>query len=144
MIDCAVAGRGTALPALPDVDGLAQSSYRPNIAALDGRAFVGMRGMTDVAVSSSVGNQTPTIGEAYSVSLDGGRTFGAPAPMSRARWAAAALVPDSNGPGLRERADRTVDGRFVYVYADGRLAAPAPDPRVGRGAIFIEIVTVPR
>ncbi|MGZ8514455.1 MAG: hypothetical protein ACXWXA_05370, partial [Candidatus Limnocylindrales bacterium] len=132
------------LPRLPDVDGLAQSSYRPNIAAADGRVFVGMRGITDVAQGSAVGRQIPTIGEAYAVSLDGGRSFSAPSPISRDRWNAAALEPETNGPGLRERADRTVDGRFVYVYADGRLAAPAPDPRVGRAAIFIGIFAGPR
>ena len=91
-----------------------------------------------------VGFQILTIGEAYAISLDGGRTFSAPSPISPDRWNAAALEPETNGPGLRERADRTVDGRFVYVYADGRFAAPAPDPRVGRAAIFIRVFAVPR
>ncbi len=132
------------LPPLRDVDGLAQSSYRPNIAAVDGRVFVGVRGITDVARGTGVGRQIPTIGEAYAVSLDGGRTFSAPSPISPDRWNAATLKPETNGPGLRERADRTVDGRFVYVYADGRFAAPAPDPRVGRAALFIGVFAVPR
>jgi hypothetical protein len=127
------------LPPLPDVGGLAQSSYRPSVAAVDGRVFVGMRGITDVAQGSGAGRQIPTIGEAYAISLDGGRTFSAPGPISSERWNAAALGPATNGPGLRERADRTVDGRFLYVYADGRFGAPAPDPRVGRAAIFIAV-----
>jgi hypothetical protein len=133
-----------ALPSLPDVNGLTQSSYRPNIAAVDGRVFVGLRGITDVARGTRAGRQIPTIGEAYAVSLDGGRRFSPPGLISSDRWNAAALEPTTNGPGLRERADRTVDGRFVYVYADGRFAAPVPDPRVGRAAIYIEVVAAPR
>jgi hypothetical protein len=136
--------RWVVLPSLPNVAGLAQSSYRPSVAAVDGIVFVGLRGMTDVAVGTSSSRHLPTAGEAYAVSLDGGRTYGEPRPISPARWNAAALEPETNGPGLRERADRTVDGRLVYVYADGRFAAPAPSPHVGRAAIFIGVFTVSR
>jgi hypothetical protein len=141
--DQALTWTWTVLAPLADVDGRAQSSYRPNVAAVDGRVFVGVRGITDVAKGSCVGRRIPTIGEAYAVSLDAGRTFTAPSPISPFRWNAAALKPDTNGPGLRERADRTVDGRFVYVYADGRSAAPAPDPRVGRAAVYIGVFAMP-
>jgi len=135
--DDGLSWRWVVLPPLPDIDGLAQSSYRPNLATVDGQVFVGLRGITDVAPGTRSGLRIPTVGEAYAVSLDGGQTFGEPRPISAGRWNAAALEPRTNGPGLRERADRTPDGRFVYAYADGRFAAPAGDPRVGRAAIFL-------
>jgi hypothetical protein len=67
----------------------------------------------DDLIPSAVGRQLPTIGEAYAVSVDGGRTLSRPSPISPDRWNAAALEPETNGPCLREREDRTVEGRFV-------------------------------
>lgn len=131
------------LPSLPAVGGRPQSSYRPNVVASDGLVFVGLRGITDVAAGLSPALHGPTIGLAYSLSLDGGATFSAPVALTTARWNAGALDPATNGPGLRERAEQTADGTVVYAYADGRLAAPRPSARYGRATIFAVRVRVP-
>lgn len=131
------------LPSLPAVGGRPQSSYRPNVVAADGLVFVGLRGITDVAAGLSPSLHRPTIGAYYSVSLDGGRTFSEPVTLATVRWNAGALDPATNGPGLRERAERSADGTVVYAYADGRLAAPRPSARYGRATVFAVRVRVP-
>jgi hypothetical protein len=78
----------------------------------------------------------PTVGASIAISSDGGATFGAPVAVSDVRWAAAALRPGTNGPGLRERADRLADGRFVYAWADGRLGGAGTESVTGRSAVF--------
>ena len=134
--------RWTTLPALPAVAGRLQSSFRPSLTASGGIVVVGLRGISDVPSGTRPGGWIPTIGAAYAVSVDGGRTFGAPRPISSARWSAASLASATNGPGLRDRSDRLADGRVFYAYGDGRLARPAPDPRAGRAAVFGALIEV--
>lgn len=132
----------TAVPALPSVDGRLQSAYRPSLVALDGRVVLAMRGITDVPAGTSPARRLPTIGLYVAVSSDDGATFDAPVPLEATRWHAAALSPGTNGPGLRERAERLADGRVVYVWADGRLGGSLPDLTTGRAAVSSVIVSV--
>jgi len=111
------------------------SSFKPTVTARDGIVFVGFHVITD-ARSGTAGARRPVVGTYFAVSVDGGRTYAAPAPVTRTRWPAAALERGVNGPGLRERADFTADGHVFYVYGDGRRAAPSPDRAWGRGAIY--------
>ena len=115
------------------------SSFKPTVAARDGVVFVGFHVITDVR-SGTAGVRRPVIGTYFAVSVDGGRTYGRPAPVTGTRWRAAALERGVNGPGLRERADFTADGHVFYVYGDGRRAAPAPSRAWGRGAIYGALV----
>ena len=124
------------LPGRPATGGGLGSSFKPTLAARDGVVFVGFHVITDVPRGTSAHRHRPVVGTYFAVSLDGGRTFAAPAAVTPVRWPAAALERGVNGPGLRERADFTADGRVFYAYADGRRAAPAPSAAWGRGAIY--------
>jgi hypothetical protein len=124
------------LPGRPAAGGGLGSSFKPSLAARDGIVFVGFHVITDPPRGTSPGRQVPVVGTYYVVSLDGGRTFATPARVTSARWNAAALERSVNGPGLRERADFTADGRVFYAYGDGRRAAPAPSAAWGRGSIY--------
>jgi hypothetical protein len=124
------------VPALAPVDGRAQSSFKPNLVAGNGFVFVGLHGIDDLPEGTSASRHIPTIGTGYAVSFDGGLTFAPPKAVSAVRWNAAALEPNRNGPGLRERAERAADGGVFYAYGDGRLAAPPPDHSAGRAAVF--------
>lgn len=123
------------LPGTVAAGGGLGSSYKPSLAVRDGVVFVGFHVITD-RVAGHAASHHPVVGTYYAVSLDGGRTFAKPAPITSARWPAAALERGVNGPGLRERADFTADGHVFYVYGDGRRAALAPAGTYGRGAIF--------
>lgn len=72
-----------------------------------------------------------------SASSDGGVTFSRPRAISPTRWALQALARAGNRAGLRDRAAQTADGRVVYVYGNGRKAAPAPDPSEGFSMIHL-------
>ncbi|MGD0019563.1 MAG: sialidase family protein [Candidatus Limnocylindrales bacterium] len=121
------------LAALPPIEGRPQSSFKPTLAARDGVVFVGFHGLTDIPA----GIKDPaTVGTYYAVSYDSGGSFTAPARISARRWNPNDLATDSNGPGLRERADLGADGIIRFAYGDGRLAARYP----GRSAVFVAIV----
>jgi len=105
--------------------------------------FVGLRGITDVPAGTAPSLHRPTIGIAYSLSLDGGRTFTPPTAITATRWNAAGLDPATNGPGLRERAELSADGTVVYAYADGRFAEPGSGRRHGRSVVFLSLVDGP-
>jgi hypothetical protein len=113
------------------------SSFKPTLAARDGVVFVGFHVITD---ARGAAGRRPVVGTYFAASLDGGRTFARPVPVTRSRWPAAVLERGVNGPGLRERADFTADGHVVYVYGDGRRAALAPAPAWGRGSIYGALV----
>ncbi len=121
------------LPALPEIGGLPQSAFKPTLAVRDGTVFVGFHGLTDVPKGASL---RATVGTYYSVSYDAGETFMAPARITTARWYPADVAADSNGVGLRERADFGPDGIVRYAYGDGRLAAAYP----GRSAVYVALV----
>jgi hypothetical protein len=132
----------TEVPALPKADGRVQSAYRPSLVALDRIVVVAMRGITDVPGGTSPARRLPTIGAYVAMSSDGGATFGAPEALDASRWNAAALSPTTNGPGLRERAERLADGRIVYTWADGRLGGMPPDLVPGRSAVFAVVASI--
>ena len=73
-----------------------------------------------------------TMGLAFAVSTDGGRSWGRPRAVGMTRWRASDLGGVVNGVGLRERAERTSDGDVFWVYGDARLARRAP----GKTPIF--------
>jgi hypothetical protein len=125
----------TTLPALPRVDGLPQSPHKPSLAVANGTVFVGVHGLVDLPVGTDPTLGLATIGNLWSMSTDGGQTFTKPRPIVPDRWDLEALARAPNRAGLRDRAEVTADGRVVYVYADGRTAAPAPDPTEGRSTI---------
>ena len=115
----------TTLPAATAIEGRRQSSLRPNLVAGPGYILVSMRLLDDVP-------RDATMGVAFSVSTDGGRTFATPRRVGATRWLAADLGGVVNGAGLRERAERTADDDVFWAYGDARLARRLP----GRTAIF--------
>jgi len=132
----------TTVPALARVDGRPESAFRPSVVAVAGRVVVTFQGIEDEPLGTAPGSHLPTIESAYAVSTDDGATFGPPQLISAARWNAAALETQISGPGLRERADSTASGAIVFVYGDGRLARPLPDPRAGRSAVFAALIVL--
>lgn len=123
------------LAALPEIEGLPQSGFKPTLAVRDGVVFVGFHGLTDVVRGTRL---RATVGTYYSVSYDGGGEFTAAARITAARWYPSDLAADDNGAGLRERADFGSDGIVRYAYGDGRLAATYP----GRSVVFVALVDV--
>jgi hypothetical protein len=120
------------IPAAPEVDGRVQSSFKPNLVAGAGYVMVAFHTLDDVAAGATVGN-------AYAVSFDGGVTWRGPVAITTARWRATNLAGLANGPGLRERAERTAGGDVFFTYGDGRLAGGA---QAGWGAVFGALITV--
>jgi hypothetical protein len=127
------------LPSLPAVNGRGQSAHKPALVVAGQTVFVGFHVMTDVALSSGR-TSIVTIGNAYTVSTDGGATFSTPELISSARWNPDWLDHTRQGGGLRDRAELTADGHVFYAYADGRDAAAAPDARWGRCQVYAALI----
>lgn len=121
-----------AIPVAAAVKGRSQASWKPNLVV--GRGFV----MVTLHTLDRVGSGA-TVGNAYSISYNGGSSWSRPKPITATRWRAANLANVSNGPGLRERADLTADGNVFVAYGDGRLAAGS---RAGRGAVYGALIRV--
>lgn len=111
------------VPSAPDVAGRRQSSIRPNLVAGPGYVLVTAHTIDDEGIRATVGN-------AYTISTDGGATWRTPDPISSKRWAAADLGGVTNGIGLRERAEALADGDVFWAYGDGRFAKGAAAGRV--------------
>jgi hypothetical protein len=124
---------------LAAVNGRGQSAHKPTLVVSGGKVLVGFHVMTDVALGSAV-TSVVTIGNAYTVSTDGGATFGAPRLISTARWNPDWLDHNLQGAGLRDRAAVTANGRVFWAYGDGRDAAASPDPRWGRCQIYASMI----
>jgi hypothetical protein len=114
------------LPSAPDVADRRQSSIRPNLVAGPGYVLVTFHTIDDARAGATLGN-------AYTISTDGGASWRTPEPVSSRRWAAASLGGVTNGIGLRERAEMLADGDVFWAYGDGRFAK---GPAVGRVAII--------
>ena len=125
----------TTVPALPRVDGRRQSAHKPSLVVGKGFVFVGLHGLVDVPIGTSPRAGLATVGDYWTVSTDGGRTFRSPRAISAKRWDLEALARAGNRAGLRDRAALTADGRVVYVYGDGRRARPAPSVMEGFSTI---------
>jgi hypothetical protein len=111
------------LPSAPDVGGHRQSSIKPNLVAGPGYVLVTFHTLDDVSSGATVGN-------AYTLSTEGGTRWRAPAPVSEERWRADNLGGVINGIGLRERAERLADGDAFWAYGDGRHAEGSATGRV--------------
>ena len=74
-----------------------------------------------------------TVGNAYTLSTDGGSSWREPAPTGSKRWRAANIDGVTNGIGLRERAERLADGDVFWAYGDGRNAGGSA---AGRTTIY--------
>jgi hypothetical protein len=132
------------VPALPRVDGRRQSAHKPTLVVGDGFVFVGLHGLVDVPLGTRPSAGLATVGDLWTVSTDGGRTFRAPRAISPDRWDLEALARAGNRAGLRDRAALTADGRVVYVYGDGRRARPAPSSLEGFSTIRLARFSPPR
>jgi hypothetical protein len=130
------------LPQLPKVNGRPQSAHKPTLAVQEGRVFVGVHGLVDLPYGTSPRAGKATVGNLYSVSTNGGKSFSTPVPISSKRWNLESLADTSNRAGLRDRAEFLADGRVIYVYGDGRLARPSPDHREGRSQIFAALISL--
>jgi hypothetical protein len=127
--------RWTTMPALPKAGGRLQSAIRPNVVANGGVVVVTMHGLIDMPAGTGV-TDAATVGTAYAVSRDGGRTWEGPFPVTKARWSAAAVQLGRNGTGLRERADRAADGSVFLAWGDGRNAGPSRSSTPGACSIY--------
>jgi hypothetical protein len=122
-----------AMPAATPVAGRTQRLIRPDLVA--GPGFVAVTLHTLDASGSY-----RTVGSAAALSVDGGRTFSRPAPVTRARWSLSAMAGFHNGVGLRERAVLLAGSRSVaWAWGDGRIASAS---RPGRSAIFAAVLRV--
>jgi hypothetical protein len=124
----------TTLPSLPDVRGRAQSSIKPNLVAGRDYVVVTFQTLDDTGANATIGN-------AYVVSSDGGRTWGAPRPVSATRWSAARLGGVTNAFGLRERAERLANGDVFWAYGDGRHMGAGS---TGRTAVYGTLIHIAR
>jgi hypothetical protein len=127
--------RWSTLPALPQVGGHPQSAIRPNVVANGGVVVVTMHGLVDLAGGTGV-SDAATVGTAYAVSRDGGRTWEGPFAVTRARWSEAAVQLGRNGTGLRERAELTADGGVFLAWGDGRSSGAARSSTPGACSVF--------
>lgn len=123
------------VPFAATMNGHPQSAFRPTLVVGGGTVFVGLHLLIDVPLGTSYSSNAK-VANAFTVSTDGGATFGVPRLISASHWHPDWLSQARNGPGLRDRAELTADGRVVYVYGDGRNAAAQPDPRWGRAQIY--------
>jgi len=131
----------TTLPQAPSIHGLRQSSFKPTLVVRGPVVFVGLHTIDDVAAGAAW-SADARIGNAYAVSVDGGLTFTTPKLVSSDRWRAAALERAINGPGLRDRAELTADGRIVYAYGDARIAAAKPARSAGPRQLYVALISV--
>jgi len=131
--------RWTTLPSLPRIDGRPQSSVKPNLVAIGGVVVVTLHGIVDLPRGSGASDHV-TVGTAYAVSRDGGRTWEGPFPVTTARWSATSIEQGTNGAGLRERAELTADGGVFLAWGDGRRGGPSWSATAGASAIFGALV----
>jgi hypothetical protein len=100
----------------PAVGGRPVTAYKPVlVAAPGGVVWVGFHTLTDLPVGTS---SIPTVGEAYALSGDDGRSFSVSTPLHARRWPAN-RADHLNGPGLRDQAVLGPDGRIVYAFGSG-------------------------
>jgi hypothetical protein len=121
---------------LPAVNGRTQSAHRPALVVNGSKVFVGFHVLTDVSLSTTGVDSNVTVGNAFTVSSNGGDTWTAPALISSSRWNPDWLDLNRQGAGLRDRAALTAAGRAFYAWGDGRNARAKPDSRWGRGQIY--------
>jgi len=121
---------------LPAVSGRTQSAHKPALVVNGSKVFVGFHVLTDVPLSTSGIDYSVTVGNAFTVSNNGGDTWTAPALISSSRWNPNWLDLTRQGAGLRDRAALTASGRVFYAFGDGRKARAKPDSRWGRCQIF--------
>lgn len=122
------------LPSAGEVGGRHQSSIRPNLVAGAGYVLVTFHTLDDAGSAATIGN-------AFTVSTDGGAGWRTPVAISDERWRASNLGGVINGTGLRERAERLADGDVFWAYGDGRYATGA---KAGRVAIAGTLIRVDR
>lgn len=133
----------TMVPAASPVAGAVVSSFRPELVVLAGAVvWVGFHTITDVALGTSPSLHRPSVGTAFAVSTDDGSSFQTPVAIDAVRWNAMALTRYVNGPGLRDRAAATADGRVFYAWGDGRVAAPSPSRSWGASAVYGAVVAL--
>jgi hypothetical protein len=121
---------------MPAIDGLRQSSFKPTIAVRGSVVFVGLHTIGDVPPNRAW-KADALVGNATAVSFDRGLAFTTPALVSAERWRASALERAPNGPGLRDRAEVTADGRIVWAFGDGRMATKSPSRSAGHRQVFL-------
>jgi hypothetical protein len=122
------------LPSAGEVGGPRQSSIRPNLVAGPGYVLVMFHTLDDAGSAATIGN-------AFTVSTDGGAGWRTPVAISDERWRASNLGGVVNGTGLRERAERLADGDVFWAYGDGRYATGS---KAGRVAIVGTLIRVDR
>ncbi len=127
--------RWTTLPALPMIGGRPQSAIRPNVVASGGIVVVTLHGLVDMPSDTGI-TDAATVGTAYAVSRDGGRTWEGPFPVTKARWSEAAVQLGRNGTGLRERAELTADGSVFLAWGDGRNVGSSRSATPGACSVY--------
>ncbi len=121
------------LPAPPRYGGKSQRIFHPNIVIGKGFMMVTLH----TIAGTSVGNS-------YSVSSDGGRTWSVPGPVSASRWQTGNIGSVYLGVGLRERAALTADRTHVFwAYGDGRRAVGHHGLSAVYGALIAVTGSVP-
>jgi hypothetical protein len=121
---------------LPAVSGRTQSAHKPSLVVNGSKVFVGFHVLTDVPLSTSGIDYSVTVGNAFTVSSNGGATWTPPALISSSRWNPNWLDLTRQGAGLRDRAALTAAGRVFYAFGDGRKARAKPDSRWGRCQVY--------
>lgn len=134
----------TTLPDLPQVGGRNQSSVKATISVSPNgaRIFVGFHGLPDVPFGTGPASHLVTIGNYFSVSADGGRTFYPPIAISGSRWNTQTVAAARNGVGLRDRSEFAANDEVVFVYGDGRNAGFAGTPTYGNSDIFGAVIAL--
>jgi hypothetical protein len=122
-----------ALPAAAPFGGNRQWSFRPNLVMGPSWILLTLHTL-DRSTDPSVGND-------YSISRDGGRTWTQPTPVTASRWSVAPMSKTYNWVGLRDRAVLLAGGRrLFFAYGDARLASIGSP---GLAAIYGALIDVP-
>lgn len=91
---------------------------------------------------TSPGSHLVTIGNYFSVSAEGGRTFSIPTAISASRWNTQTVSAARNSVGLRDRSEFVTNKQVVFVYGDGRNGGFAGTPKYGNSDIFGAVITL--
>jgi hypothetical protein len=118
----------TTVPRLALPDGRSSLPHWPTLAASGTALFLGFHLLAPT--------KPPTVWDAWALSSDGGATWSDPTIIGTSGWDVDAVDHARNGAGLRDQAQATVDGLFVYAYAKGSNHSP----RSTSSRVFVSVI----
>jgi hypothetical protein len=121
----------TTVPSLALADGPSKLPHWPTLAASGSALFLGFHALAPT--------KPRTVWDAWALSRDGGATWSVPTVIGMSGWDVDAVDHARNGAGLRDRAQATADGVFVYAYAKGSEHSPLSTPSRA-SSVFVSVI----